>query len=192
MAKMNVYEVVTNQIISHLEKGVIPWKQPWKPGQEAINWFTGKPYRGINKLLTHPGGEYATFLQITNAGGKVKKGEKSTPVVFFTTGEKENEDGEKETYRYYTVYKVFEINTQCTGLQSKRVLDESVAELNPIEEAEKLIEGYADRPEIRYVSGKASYSPSMDLVSVPQWVITKFWKNITALCIMNSSILPGA
>lgn len=26
----NVYEMVTDRIIEELEKGVIPWKKPWK------------------------------------------------------------------------------------------------------------------------------------------------------------------
>ncbi|MFC0416274.1 hypothetical protein ACFFHH_12520 [Cytobacillus solani] len=35
----------------------------------AVNWLTQKPYRGINTMLLEPG-EYATFKQIKDAGGR--------------------------------------------------------------------------------------------------------------------------
>lgn len=38
---------------------------------------------------------------------------------------------------------------------------------DPIEEAEKLIAGYADRPPIRFAPGRAFYRPADDVVSVP-------------------------
>ena len=41
----NIYEEVTNRIISQLEKGVIPWRKTWR-GSEPINYITRKAYRG--------------------------------------------------------------------------------------------------------------------------------------------------
>ena len=46
---MSVYKYVTERIIAELEKGVIPWKKPWK-GQKAINYVSRKEYQGINTL----------------------------------------------------------------------------------------------------------------------------------------------
>ena len=66
---MTVAEIVTNEIIEKLNNGVVPWFKPWEGG-EAINYISGKPYNGINKLLLD-GGQYATFKQITDKGGKV-------------------------------------------------------------------------------------------------------------------------
>lgn len=170
MKKKSVYEIVTDKILEQLAKGVAPWKMPWKPGQEAMNWFTGNPYRGINKLLTEPGGEYATFKQISDAGGRVKKGEKATIVVFWNPNfEIENEEGEKEKIPLLVKHNVYEINTQCTGLSSKRpVIEESnTVQHNPILEAERLINDFADAPEIVFQSGRAVYNSFFDRVSVP-------------------------
>lgn len=84
-----VYEMVTDVIIEKLNEGTIPWNQPFVNGG-AVNWKTQKPYRGINTMLLS-GGEYATYKQIKEAGGKVKKGAKSSIVVFWKLLDVEND-----------------------------------------------------------------------------------------------------
>src|SRR3954454_4709786 len=104
----NIYEMVTERIIEKLENGVIPWRMPFQKGM-AVNWNTGKPYRGINAMLLDSG-EYATFKQIKDSGGKVKKGEKSQMVVFWKMLEIEDGESEKDkTIPLMRFYKVFEI-----------------------------------------------------------------------------------
>lgn len=160
----SVYEIVTKKIIDQLNAGVVPWRKPWKTGI-AVNWRTQRPYRGINALLLEPG-EYATFQQISEAGGKVKKGEIGNIVVLWKWLEKEDEEtGEIVEIPYLRYYKVFEINRQCEGLKSKRK-DEFYMH-DPVEEAEKIISGYTDAPVIRFRSGEACYLPSSDQIIVP-------------------------
>jgi antirestriction protein ArdC len=143
----SVYEIVTNKIIEQLEKGVVPWRKPWINGG-AVNWKTQKPYRGINAFLLESG-EYATFTQIQEAGGKVKKGAKSQIVVFWKWLEKEDEEsGEVEKIPYLRYYRVFEINTQVEGLESKR--KEKTFDHDPIEKAEKIFKGYMNAPEFTF------------------------------------------
>lgn len=161
---MSVYEIVTQKIIEKLEQGVVPWRKPWINGT-AVNWVTQKPYRGINTLLLEPG-EYATFKQITEAGGKVKKGEKGHIVVFWKWLEKEDEEtGETEKVPLLRYYKVFEINTQCEGLESKRKTEKF--EHDPVEEAEKIIKGYVNCPTYSFNPGSAYYKPFEDHINVP-------------------------
>jgi antirestriction protein ArdC len=69
-----IYQMVTDQIIEKFEKGVVPWRRPWN-NAAPINWVKQTPHRGINSLLLEPR-EYATFRQISEVGGKVRKGEK--------------------------------------------------------------------------------------------------------------------
>jgi len=57
------------------------WQNPLLLGLSE-NLFTRKRYRGINMLLLE-GGQYATFRQIQEYGGKVKKGAKGHPIFFF-------------------------------------------------------------------------------------------------------------
>ena len=75
---MNVYQVVTERIIEQLESGIIPWHKPWTGTRSrAYNRVTRKPYSLLNQMLLQHTGEYATFKQWTEAGGHIKKGEKS-------------------------------------------------------------------------------------------------------------------
>ena len=80
---MTAYEVVTQRIMDKLQQGIIPWRRPWNISNAvAVNWGSRREYRGINRLLLEPG-EYLTFKQVTDAGGRVKKGEHSQIAVFF-------------------------------------------------------------------------------------------------------------
>lgn len=167
-----VYKTITDRILKELASGVAPWLKPFKPGYEAMNWVTCKPYRGINRLLTEPGGEYATFKQIYEAGGKIKPEETKnyTCLIFYKESEKE-EDGsdteKKKKLKMVRYYRVYNVLTQCTGLKSKRVVSNPAEAPNPIEAAEKLVKGFADAPNIVYQSGRAFYRRSSDFVSIP-------------------------
>lgn len=170
--KANVYEMVTNRIIAELEKGNIPWKRPWTGVRSgAYNRISKKPYSIINQMLLQHTGEYATFKQWTDLGGHIRKGEKSEFVVFWKILEKEetNEDtGEKEVrkipmLRYYNVFHI----SQVDGVEP---LEVPFREVEPIEEADKIITMYVNREHLDFKelpSNKAFYSPSCDRVVVP-------------------------
>lgn len=169
MFTVNVYKIVTEQICRQLEQGVVPWRKPWKDGV-AVSWKTQKPYRGINVFLLPPG-EYATFKQIQEHGGRVKKGEKGHLVVFWKWLEKENEEtGEVEKFPLLRYYKVFEVNTQAEGIPSRRQEPERVEETfehDVVGACEAVIEGYVDAPEIRFAPGEAFYHKVLDYVQCP-------------------------
>ncbi|WP_449241446.1 ArdC family protein [Desulfoscipio gibsoniae] len=161
-----VYEIVTEKIINKLEQGVIPWRQPWSSIGTAISWKTQKPYRGINAFLLEPG-KYITFKQAQEAGGRIKKGSKSQMVVFWKLLEKENlETGEIEQIPLLRYYKVFNVKTQCEGVENKQK-DSEEFNHDPIESAEQILRQYKDAPKIKEAPGRAFYRPSSDMVSVP-------------------------
>lgn len=159
-----IYEMVTNQIISKLEKGTVPWKKPFASGQ-AVNWNTQKPYRGINTMLLD-GGEYLTFKQIKDAGGKVKKGEKSQIIVFWKWLEVEDkETGEEKNVPFLKYYRVFEVGSQVEGIEPKREYEAFIHD--PVEEAEKIKASYINAPSYSSITGGAWYKPFEDRVNVP-------------------------
>lgn len=158
-----VYEIITQKIIEQLEKGVIPWRKPWV-NNGSVNWVTQKAYRGINSMLLEAG-EYATFKQITDAGGKVIKGAKSEMVVFWKMNEYENEEGETNKIPMLRYYNVFNIATQVEGLTSKR--NEQSFDHDPIESGENILKSFMNAPELRFAPGRAYYAPALDYVSVP-------------------------
>lgn len=171
MAAANVYQMVTERIIAELEKGVIPWEKPWTGVRAgAFNRVSKKPYSLLNQMLLKHTGEYATFKQWSELGGKIKKGAKSEIIVFWkiTEIEEENEDNEKvkkniAILRYYNVFHI----SQVEGVKP---LESPFPEVEPIEEADRIINDYVAREHIDFTecaSNKAYYSPSIDCVVVP-------------------------
>lgn len=170
----SVYEIVTERIIEQLEKGVIPWERPWTGVRSgAYNRISKKPYSILNQMLLQHKGEYATFKQWSELGGKVKKGSKSEIVVFWKIQdvEEENENGEKiirqmPLLRYYNAFHI----SQVDGVEPLPQQEfENIAE--PIEVAENLLGDYLKREQIRLeqtASNEAYYSPSQDLIHLPK------------------------
>ena len=62
---------------------------------------------------------------------------------------KDQETKEKRTLAKPFYYRVWEINTQCTGLTSKRKIE--VFEYDPIEKAEQIFKGYHLSPDFTIV-----------------------------------------
>lgn len=165
---MSVYDIITEQITDQLEKGVVPWKQTWKCGV-PMNFITKKPYNGFNSMFlafqgyTSP--YWITFNQCSKRGGKIKKGEKSTIVVFWNpttrTVEEKGKTKEKPSLllRYYRVWNI----EQCEGIEMK---DED-REVKPIKKCEDVVKGYKDIPEIKH-GMKPCYMPKSDQIGMPK------------------------
>lgn len=177
MAQFDIYESITAKILEQLNNGIIPWQRPWHGGLEgAKSYVSGKPYSLLNQFLLGREGYYLTWKQITDLGGRVKKGCKSNMVVFYKMSkitEKKMVDGEIKdeeklipVLRYYTVFH----EEDCEGIPMKGGQEEPKRELTPVEEAEKVIKGYYGREACALhieLSNRAFYSPSEDSVTVP-------------------------
>lgn len=92
-AKPDVYGIVTTKILEQLEAGVCVWQRPWAIAP-AKNLFTGNTYRGFNFLALSyatefPSRYWASFKQIQQFGGHVKKGEHGSFVVYWKWVEEE-------------------------------------------------------------------------------------------------------
>lgn len=166
---MDIYQAITDRIIQQLEQGTIPWHKPWVASGEAVSHTTGKRYSLLNQILLGRPGEYVTFKQCQQEGGKVKKGEKASMVVFWRWIEQEDEDTkEKKKIPLLRYYSVFHID-QCEGLSPKYTKGKPCI-VSPQEEAEKVIGGYVSRSGIKYrheEGDRAYYTPSLDTVVLP-------------------------
>ena len=169
------YEVITETIIEKLEQGTVPWHQPWS-NEATKNLISKREYRGINVFLLGTSGYanpyWLTFRQAKQLGGHVKKGERSTPVVFWKWLERERDNpdtGETETVstpllRYYRVFNV----EQCEGIPAEKVPTlENARDFRPIEEAERVVQEMPQRPIIQHEAAQAFYRPSADVVNMP-------------------------
>lgn len=179
----DVYSMVTNRILAELEKGNIPWHKPWvgiKASRKnaAISGSTGKPYSLLNQMMLGKAGEWYTFKQATERGGKIRKGEKASFVVFWPTYNKKvietDENGEEKPVvkplwilKYYNVFHIDQIEGLEPRFKEEEVPEGTVA---PDEEAEACVSGYLTRTGVRLFHEKgdrAFYRPATDSVTVP-------------------------
>lgn len=171
---MNVYEMVTERIMEQLEKGVIPWQKPWTGTKNgAYNRVSRKPYSVLNQMLLQHSGEYATFKQWTEAGGRIRKGAKSEIVTFWKMQfiEEEEEDGTKvkkqiPLLRYYHVFHI----SQIDGVKPTEKMEMELHELEPIEDAERVKIAYMERENLKIyeeITDRAFYSPTLDYIEIP-------------------------
>ena len=174
---MDIYSIVTNRIIEQLDKGYIPWKKPWANCLNGtFNRISRKPYSLLNQILLIHDGEYATFRQWSEIGGRVKKGEKAEIVVFWKIQEvpEKNESGEIELKKVPILryYNVFHISQVANVLPLEGTEDFNT---EPIERAEETLHNYVHREGIRLQIGesdRAFYRPSDDSITIP--AITQF------------------
>lgn len=168
-----VYQIVTDKILAELNKGNIPWRQPWN-SVGPKNLVSKKAYRGINPFLLEVRGFkspwWVTFNQARELGGNVKAGEKSTLVVFWKMLKKDSTkaDGTSTTkniplLRYYCVFNL----EQCEGIDPKHVPAEEKREHTPIATAEAVVNEYADKPPIKHGGDSACYCPMSDTIRMP-------------------------
>ena len=201
-SNFDIYQEVTDRIIAQLEKGVIPWRKPWKVSGIAIkgatditrlafNRITKTAYSPLNQMLLSHVGEYASFKQWQELGGTIRKGAKAEIVVFWKwldvtkTEKSENENEPDKVIRaripYLHYYQVFHISDVIgvKPLDFKNVKPEDVTEneFDVSEQAENIIQEYASRENLKimFEGNEAYYSPMLDYVKIPERF--KFGKN---------------
>jgi antirestriction protein ArdC len=182
----DLYQEVTNKIISMLEQGVAPWRRTWSTYGLAKNYATGHVYTGINFIMMnntlHPIPFFMTLNQVRTMGGKLKKGAKADKVIYFNVVYKDRDNrtiskdeathlyniGEEvKTLKFIKYYNVFNIS-DVEGIK----LDITEIILKPnekIDKYESIVENMPKCPEIKHIDSKgAFYSPSLDIVNMPQ------------------------
>lgn len=179
--KKDCYAEITNAIIADLEKGVRPWMPRWDTGsgvpcRPLRN--TGEPYRGINVLWLWRAADqfgycnprWFTYRQAQEFGAHVRKGEKSTLIVFTdkATKTEKDETGQEKTkeipfLRHYYVFNAEQID----GLPEKfRPATDDVP--TPHERNERAERFFANTGiTIRHGGRRAYYSILEDYVQMP-------------------------
>jgi len=135
-----------------------------------INAITQRPYNGLNVLMLwhereenqYPSAEWCTYKQCQEAGGQVRKGEKSKDHL------RQSHNGWRRGRRAHcAVMRIFSVfNTQqCDGLKQ----NEPVAEL-PEHDRNEQAEAFllATQAEVKWGEPKAAYIPSCDMIVMPE------------------------
>ena len=166
----NTHEIITSRMIELLEAGTAPWQKPWT-SRAPVNLISQKPYRGLNVISLASQGyasEYwLTFNQCNRLGGKIRKGEHGSLVVFWSIGEekinaKTGRLSKPVLLRYSTAFNL----TQTEGIAEKLGLDKQVPVVPNVEAADAIVATMPNRPAF-VASDKAWYSSSRDVVGLP-------------------------
>lgn len=179
MKQNEIIETVTNQIIKDLENGTPPWKRPWDGGLAfPRNLVSQKDYSGINipwlwSVQAHKNyksSQWLTFKQADSIGGKIKKGEKATHIIFFKPIKLEAQDdnGDDRFYRLLRVFPVFNLD-QLEGLEKLKALEfagDKRTEIERLDSAENLI--VKSGAVIKFGGNRACYIPSKDEINMPE------------------------
>jgi antirestriction protein ArdC len=182
--RRDLYQRITDQIVSELERGVAPWRKPWDAGHLAGRVtrplrHNGVPYNGINVIVLwcaamergFEAPHWMTFRQALELGGHVRKGETGSLVVYanaMNRNEIDDASGE-ETSRaipYLKSYTVFNV-AQIEGLPEQYLAKpEPRSEAFPrIERADRFFA--ATKADIRHGGDRAYYAAGSDHVQMP-------------------------
>jgi antirestriction protein ArdC len=179
MSQFDLYAEITKQITEMLEKGVVPWRSPIMGRGTAghpSNLDSGKHYRGVNVFLLafaayakgYESSYWATYKQIQEKGGQVRKGEKSAMVVFWKKYEtKDRQTQEPITVpilRYFNVFNAM----QADGIEIPDKVAFTPIDFQPVEAAEAIAKGYVGAPAIEHGGTRAYYKPATDTVHMPE------------------------
>ena len=174
-----LYENVTQSIIKTIEanpgKPAMPWhRDAQSPLFMPANALTQKHYNGINTLVLWVSAEqqgytnpaWGTYRQWAELGCQVRKGEKSTPVVFYksydVTPETENadDDGQRRVARASAVFNC----AQVDGYSEPA----AVPDLGPIARNHVFDDFVGATGAIVTHGGqRAFYRPSADTITMP-------------------------
>lgn len=170
----DLYTTITETICAALEAGTVPWQRPWTTtGGTPRNLVSKRPYRGVNTLLLaltpHSSPWWLTFRQAKELGGYVRRGERSTLVVFWKlpdAPDPENRENPKERrppiLRHYHVFNL----EQVEGIPAPAGAL-PLKEHERIARCEEIVTGMPQRPDIRPHPSQAFYSPAGDYVGMP-------------------------
>lgn len=182
--KTDVYQRVTDRIVSELEQGVRPWHKPWNAEHAAGRItrplrFNGVPYNGINVVMLwsaavaqgYAAPIWMTFKQAQEMGAHVRKGEKGNLVVYADrirrteTDEKTGEEQERDIpfMKGYTVFNV----EQIEGLPAQfyAPAEKRLDPVQRIDHAETFFG--ATGADIRHGGNQAYYTVTHDYVQMP-------------------------
>lgn len=187
--KSDIYQTVTDSIISALETGVKPWSCPWQrvPGMSGLpsNYATGAAYSGMNiMLLWYSASEqgfsdsrWMTYKQAKAEGGQVRKGEHGTTAIFYATLEKENDAGEVEHIPMLKTFTVFNVQ-QIDGLALTTETVSPEATFDPLPQAENLLR--KSGANIIEKGQNAFFIPSTDEIHLPERYLFAYAANFYA------------
>lgn len=181
--RRDTYQFLTDKILASLES-CGDWERPWALlGGTSMprNEVTGSTYRGTNIIMCWLSAQesgytqqrWATFQQWRSKGAMVRKGEKGTPIVFFSRLEREHESDSGETTvqtipyaRLSFLFNIDQVDGYTPPEAEQADSIEPADRIEPAERADQVIA--ASGAIIRHGGDRACYIPSIDEIRMPE------------------------
>ncbi|MHA6298751.1 ArdC family protein [Devosia sp. CAU 1758] len=176
--RRDLYADITNELIAAIESGPgelsLPWRRMSGGLHMPVNAKTGNAYQGVNVISLWVAGEargyahslWGTYRQWAELGAQVRKGEKSSHVIFYREYDGKpdpdvaEDDGRRRVARASAVFNA----AQVDGF----VLPEPPEPLGPIErldQADRFVGSTGAR--IAHGGDRAFFQPSADIIQMP-------------------------
>lgn len=172
--RFDIHQHITDQIVATIEKGAGEFRLPWHSGGNIIcptNIASRKAYRGVNIIALWAASEargfttgvWGTYRQWAEAGAQVRKGEKSSYVVFYKEIDVAAEEGnvETETRMFARATPVF----SAEQVEGYTPLARPESTVEPIAVADAFVQ--ATQARIEHGGSRAYYRPSTDSIQLP-------------------------
>lgn len=189
MKQNKARQLLSNKFMEALKEDKIPWKRGWRTSQ-PYNAVSGNNYHGVNNLLlsfiAHEKGysdpRWCTFKQAADNNWHINKGEKGTPIEFWSLYDSETkkkltpaeayklknelslEDYQERVHPLSEIYTVFNAE-QISKIPELTVENNLVDVKSLIEKRDVLIENMG----VNFLEQgwEAYYSKDRDLLSLP-------------------------
>jgi len=173
----DAHQEMTDKLIELVDEAG-KWSPPWHSVNLTMpcNAKSKNNYRGLNVMMCwltamcngYKSNRWATFKQWTEMGGKVRRGEKGTQIIFFKTEQKEDKNGEKYEYMLSKISYVFNADQVDGECAAEPTPPQSIGEGERIQLIEQFIRHTGAK--ITHNSGGACYIPSLDTIRMPDFV----------------------
>lgn len=176
--RRDIHAEITDQLIAAIEadpgKPSMPWRRASGPLFMPVNALTRNAYNGINvvslwvaaECLGYSAPVWATYRQWSELGAQVRKGEKSSLVVFYKEYESEpdpdkaDDDGKRRVARASHVFNASQVDGYAPP--------DAPQPLGPIERLEAVDRFIAvTGASIQHGGDRAFYRPSTDHIQMP-------------------------
>jgi antirestriction protein ArdC len=175
MDRKALYADVTNQVVKQIEAGAGDWRMPWHAIAETgqpVNVTTHKAYRGGNHMWLAMvcqangwGGHWATYKQWQAIGAQVRRGERATFGVHWSTIVRQTEDGDELGERRlvphgFSVFNSCQVDGWEAPAEAPRDTPERLAAADAL--------FTAIGADVRPGGNQAAYSPAGDFIVLPR------------------------
>jgi antirestriction protein ArdC len=173
---MDVYQIVTDAILERLDQGVIPWRKRWTQGVPK-SLATHREYHGINILILgsqpYSSRYWVTLNEANRLGGRVNKGEKSKPVIYWHWRTEKEKDELRMSGKTASPAPCIPYVSRAFNLEQVTGIERPEDDFIPVEElkmehAETVINSMPNRPSINHnAMGNPSYNVQKDEIRIP-------------------------